>query len=46
MSKEFTQEHIMKICLAPELYMAMTKLQVQKEKYDREIAEGVGKARV
>ncbi|MGA3112308.1 MAG: hypothetical protein ABSE15_09825 [Candidatus Bathyarchaeia archaeon] len=31
MSKEFSQEHIMKICLAPELYMAMTKYQVQKE---------------
>jgi len=31
MSREFTQEHIMKICLAPELYMAMTKYQVQKE---------------
>jgi hypothetical protein len=31
MSKEFSQEHIMKICLAPELYLAMTKYQVQKE---------------
>ena len=31
MSREFTQEHIMKICLAPELYLAMTKYQVQKE---------------
>ena len=31
MSREFTQEHIMKICLAPELYMAMTKYQAQKE---------------
>jgi len=31
MSKEFSQEHIMKIFLAPELYLAMTKYQVQKE---------------
>ena len=31
MSREFSQEHIMKICLAPELYLAMTKYQVQKE---------------
>jgi hypothetical protein len=30
MGKEFSQEHIMKICLAPELYMAMTAYQVQK----------------
>ena len=31
MGKEFTQEPIMKIWLAPELYMAITKYQVQKE---------------
>jgi len=31
MSREFTQEHIMKICSAPELYLAVTKFQVQKE---------------
>jgi hypothetical protein len=31
MSREFTQEHIMKICLAPELCLAVTKYQVQKE---------------
>ncbi len=31
MGKEFSQEHIMKICLAPELYLAITKYQVQKE---------------
>ncbi len=31
MAKEYSQEHIMKICLAPELYLAMTKYQVQKE---------------
>ena len=31
MSKEFSQEHIMKICLAPELYLVMTKYHVQKE---------------
>jgi hypothetical protein len=30
MGREFNQEHIMKICLAPELYMAMTAYQVQK----------------
>lgn len=29
MGKEFTQEHIMKICLAPELCVALTKLQAQ-----------------
>ena len=31
MTKEFTQEHIMKICMPPELYLAVTKFQVQKE---------------
>jgi hypothetical protein len=31
MGKEFTQEHIMKICLPPELYLAMIKFQAQKE---------------
>ena len=31
MGKEFTQEHIMKICLPPELYLAVIKFQVQKE---------------
>lgn len=31
MAKEYTQEHIIKICLAPELYLAITKFQVQKE---------------
>lgn len=31
MAKEFTQEHIMKICLPPELYFAVIKYQVQKE---------------
>ena len=31
MGKEYSQEHIMKVCLPPELYMAVTKFQVQKE---------------
>jgi hypothetical protein len=31
MAKEYSQEHIMKICLPPELYLAVTKFQVQKE---------------
>jgi len=31
MAKEYTQEHIMKICLPPELYLAITRFQVQKE---------------
>jgi hypothetical protein len=31
MAREFTQEHIMKLCLPPELYLAVTKFQVQKE---------------
>ena len=31
MRKEFTQEHVMKICLPPELYLAVIKFQVQKE---------------
>ena len=31
MGREFTQEHIMKLCLPPELYLAVTKFQVQKE---------------
>ncbi|MGA2681026.1 MAG: hypothetical protein ABSF44_04410 [Candidatus Bathyarchaeia archaeon] len=31
MGKEFTQEHIMKICLPPELYLAVIKFQGQKE---------------
>jgi hypothetical protein len=31
MAKEYTQEHIIKICLPPELYLAITKFQVQKE---------------
>ena len=31
MAKEYSQEHIMKICLPPELYLAITKFQVQKE---------------
>jgi len=31
MAKEFTQEHIMKICLPPELYFAVIKYQLQKE---------------
>ena len=31
MAREFTQEHIVKICLPPELYLAVTKFQVQKE---------------
>ena len=31
MGKEYTQEHIMKLCLPPELYLAVTKFQVQKE---------------
>jgi len=31
MVKEFSQEHITKICLPPELYLAVTKFQVQKE---------------
>ncbi len=31
MAKEYTQEHIIKICLPPELYLAVTKFQVQKE---------------
>jgi hypothetical protein len=31
MAREFTQEHIMKICLPPELYLAVIKFQVEKE---------------
>ena len=31
MAKEFTQEHIMKLCLPPELYLAVIKYQAQKE---------------
>lgn len=31
MGKEYSQEHVMKICLPPELYLAVTKFQVQKE---------------
>jgi hypothetical protein len=31
MAKEYTQEHIMKICLPPELYLAVIKFQVEKE---------------
>ena len=31
MAKDFTQEHIMKLCLPPELYLAVIKFQVQKE---------------
>jgi hypothetical protein len=31
MGKEFTQDHIMKICLPPELYLAITKFQAEKE---------------
>ena len=31
MGKEFTQEHVMKICLPPELYFAVIKFQAQKE---------------
>jgi hypothetical protein len=31
MGRDFTQEHIMKLCLPPELYLAVIKFQVQKE---------------
>ena len=31
MAREFTQEHIMKICLPPELYLAVINYQAQKE---------------
>jgi hypothetical protein len=31
MAKEFTQEHIMKLCLPPDLYFAVMKYQLQKE---------------
>jgi hypothetical protein len=31
MAREYTQEHIMKICLPPELYLAVIKFQVEKE---------------
>jgi hypothetical protein len=31
MGREFTQEHIIKICLPPELYMAVTQFQVNKK---------------
>lgn len=31
MAKEFAQEHIIKICLPPELCLAIAKFQVQKE---------------
>jgi len=31
MGREFTQEHIMKICLPPELYLAVINYQAQKE---------------
>ena len=31
MAKEYSQEHIVKICLPPELYLAVTKFQMQKE---------------
>jgi hypothetical protein len=31
MARECTQEHIMKICLPPELYLAVIKFQVEKE---------------
>jgi hypothetical protein len=31
MGREFTQEHIVKICLPPELYMAVTQFQVNKK---------------
>jgi hypothetical protein len=31
MAREYTQEHIMKLCLPPELYLAVAKFQVQKE---------------
>jgi len=31
MAKEYSQEHIVKICLPPELYLAVTKFQTQKE---------------
>jgi hypothetical protein len=30
-AKEFTQEHVIKICLPPELCLALAKFQVQKE---------------
>jgi hypothetical protein len=31
LAKQFTQEHVIKICLPPELCLALAKFQVQKE---------------
>ena len=31
MGREFTQEHIMKLCLPPELYMAVIQFQAREE---------------
>jgi hypothetical protein len=31
LGREFTQEHIVKLCLPPELYLALAKFQVGKE---------------
>ena len=31
MAREFTQEHIMKLCLPPELYLAIIKYQAKKD---------------
>jgi hypothetical protein len=31
MARELTQEHIIKICLPPELYLAVIKFQAEKE---------------
>ena len=35
MDREFTQEHIMKLCLPPELYLAVTKFRLQASNYLR-----------